>query len=223
MAELEIKGIRKYYKKNRVLEDVSFSAEKGMCIGILGSNGSGKSTMLKILAGVLKPDQGSFLYQGREMIGRSQEEVNEIGYVPQGIPLIQELNGLDNLRLWYEEDALQKDLQEGFLAMLGIPEFLHTPVSKMSGGMQKRLSLGCALADRPKVLLLDEASAALDLVCKEKILSFFREYKREGGILIIATHDVQEIELCSQYYLLKDGILSPYDYDGNIHHLVGSL
>jgi ABC-2 type transport system ATP-binding protein len=93
----------------------------------------------------------------------------------------------------------------------------------MSGGMKKRLSIGCAIASEPKVLLLDEPCAALDLVCKERILNYFRELRSQGGVLLLATHDVQELELCDRCFLLKDGILSPYSYDGNVHRLVGCL
>ena len=107
--------------------------------------------------------------------------------------------------------------------MLGIPEFAKVQVSKLSGGMKKRVSIGCAVAHHPQVLFLDEPCAALDLVCKERILNYFRMYKARGGCLVLASHDVQEVELCNRWYILKDGVLAPYQYDGNIHHLVGQL
>jgi ABC-2 type transport system ATP-binding protein len=118
---------------------------------------------------------------------------------------------------------LRAELEDGVLAMLGIQDFLKTPVRKMSGGMKKRLSIGCAIASDPKILLLDEPCAALDLVCKERILNYFRDFKARGGVLILATHDVQELELCDACYLLKEGTLTPYVYDGNVHRLVGCL
>jgi ABC-2 type transport system ATP-binding protein len=223
MAELEVQAIRKSYGKRPILKEVSFSAPQGTCTGILGANGSGKSTLFSILAGAQRPDRGEFLWEGTDLLRSPRLRASTVGYVPQGTPLLQELTALDNLSLWYEKDQLKAELEDGFLAMLGIGDFLKTPVHKMSGGMKKRLSIGCAIASHPKVLLLDEPCAALDLVCKERILNYFREHRSQGGVLLLATHDVQELELCDQCFLLKDGILSPYTYDGNVHRLVGCL
>jgi len=107
--------------------------------------------------------------------------------------------------------------------MLGIHEFLKTTVSKMSGGMKKRLSIGCAISSKPPVLLLDEPMAALDLACKQKISEYIKAHKSAGGIVFLATHDVLELELCDEWYIMKNGRLSRFDYDGNIEKLVKSL
>lgn len=221
--KIEINHIQKSFKNKRVLEDVTFSAVSGSCIGILGGNGSGKSTLLSILAGVQKNGGGDFLYDGKSLFDMPQLRANAVGYVPQGTPLIEELTAWDNLLLWYDRKALKKELSNGVLAMLGINEFVKTTVSKMSGGMKKRLSIGCAIAKRQPVLLLDEPTAALDLVCKESIAQYLRQFKSAGGIVILATHDVMELELCDKLYILKDGRLVPFEYDGNIRELVERL
>lgn len=221
--KIEIKQIRKKYRKNEVLSQVSFEAETGMCVGILGSNGSGKTTLLTVLAGVQKPDSGAFWRDGENLFEKPKLLAKLTGYVPQGTPLLEELNAWDNLRLWYDKETLERELSEGVLAMLGIPDFIKVRVSKMSGGMKKRLSIGCAVAHLPEILLLDEPSAALDLVCKERIAAYFRQHKEKGGILILATHDVREMELCDKWYILKDGMLTPYEYDGDVSRLAGRL
>lgn len=221
--ELELAGIRKSYKKHKVLTDISLSAGAGSCVGILGGNGSGKSTLLSILAGVQKADGGSFLYQGEDLLRNSKKIPALLGYVPQGNPLMEELNAWDNLRMWYDAAALRRELAQGALAMLGIDSFLKTPVHKMSGGMKKRLSIACAVVARPRILVLDEPSAALDLVCKENIYRYLEQYKKEGGIVLLATHDMQELELCDKCYILKAGVLEAYQYDGDLHHLAGRL
>lgn len=223
MADAEIRSIRKFYRNNEVLRAVSFTALKGTCAGILGANGTGKSTLLNILAGVLRADGGEFLWQGKDLLKDPSLRSRTVGYVPQGTPLMAELNARDNLALWYDRDALERELEEGVLAMLGIGEFLKTPVYKMSGGMKKRLSIGCAVASNPEILLLDEPTAALDLICKERILNYFRDFKSRGGILILSTHDAQELEVCDSWHILRGGVLEPYGYDGNIHRLVGAL
>ena len=220
---IEIKQIQKKYKKKAVLTDINLDVQEGSCVGILGGNGSGKSTLLSILAGVQKADNGSFLWGGADLFKNEKIREEILGYVPQGNPLMEELTAWDNLRLWYEKDELKKELDGGVLDMLGIPDFLKVPVRKMSGGMKKRLSIGCSVANHPKLLLLDEPSAALDLICKERIGNYLKDFKAQGGSIILATHDVQEIELCDIWYILKNGMLEPYLYDGNVHHLVGTL
>ena len=220
---IEIKGIKKRYGKKSVLTDVSFSAESGKCIGILGGNGCGKSTLLSILAGVQSPNDGEFLYDGNDLFKYTSQRAELIGYVPQGTPLIEELTAKDNLSLWYSKEDMKKQLNGGLLDMLGIGEFLKTPVSKMSGGMKKRLSIGCAIAKRPPILLLDEPMAALDIVCKQKICEYLNRHKQNGGIVILSTHDIIELELCDECYIIKNGSLVPFQFDGSLENLVKNL
>ena len=215
--DLEIKHIEKKYGKKKVLCDVSLSASKGECIGILGGNGSGKTTLLSILAGILTPDKGEMLWEGEKLTWK------QIGYVPQGIPLFEELSAMDNLKLWYPKKVVKKELEEGVLKLLGISEFIHLPVKKMSGGMKKRLSIGCAVAQKPPLLLLDEPTAALDLLCKQKIWEYLSEYLHSGGTVLLVTHDVWEIEKCTRCYIAKDGDFVDYSYNGDITHLIGQL
>lgn len=221
--EIKLSGIQKAYQRNKVLKNVSLTAKQGSCVGILGGNGCGKSTLLSILAGVQKADGGSFFCDGEDLFKNTALRNSVLGYVPQENPLIEELNAWDNLRMWYDRKTLKRELEHGVLAILGIGGFLKVPVHRMSGGMKKRLSIGCAVAANPRVLLLDEPSAALDIVCKEKIYQYFETYINGGGILLLATHDMQELALCDQCYILRDGSLTPYEYDGDIHRLAGIL
>lgn len=218
-----IEHIKKNYGKKKVLSDVTLKAEPGKCIGILGGNGCGKSTLLNILAGIFKADGGRFEYEGEDLLKNQKLRSRTIGYVPQSTPLLEELTAMDNLRLWYEKDEIQQKLDDGVLGMLGIGDFLDVTVSKMSGGMKKRLAIGCSVANNPKILLLDEPSAALDLVCKARISNYLLDFKEHGGTILLATHDIQEIPLCDELYILKNGVLNPYTFDGNVNRLAGSL
>lgn len=220
---MEIQHINKHYGKRAVLKDISFNANKGRCIGILGGNGSGKSTLLSILAGVQKANGGDFIYDGINLFKNKKKMSDLVGYVPQNTPLLDELSALDNLRLWYDGKELRNQLDFGVLKKLGIPSFLNVAVCKMSGGMKKRLAIGCAVAHNPEVLLLDEPSAALDLICKESISSYLLDFKSKNGTIILATHDVQELNICDELYILKGGILTPYIFDGDIHKLISRL
>jgi len=220
---MNIEHIKKKYKDKIILSDITLDAKSGQCIGLLGSNGSGKSTLLNILAGIIKADSGSFLYDGVNLLQKSKLRSKLVGYVPQSTPLLEELNAKDNLSLWYTPEDMEKELSTGVLGMLGIPDFLKTPVYKMSGGMKKRLAIGCAVAHKPKILLLDEPSSALDLICKERISIYLQEFKANGGMILLATHDLQELPLCDQLYILKNGSLVPFEYSGDVHRLVGML
>ncbi len=220
--KIEVKDIKKSFGKKTVLDGVSFSAESGECIGILGGNGSGKSTLFSILAGILKSGGGTFTSDGADLF-RASGKASPLGYVPQSPPLIEELSARDNLLLWYDRADMEESLRGGVLAMLGIDKFLRTTVRKMSGGMKKRLSIGCAMAKRPQILLLDEPSAALDLVAKAAISSYLTEFKAAGGIVLLATHDIAELDICDRLYILSDGKLSEYIYGGDPASLAAKL
>lgn len=223
MATITVSGIRKGYRRHTVLREVSFTAGNGDCIGVLGGNGTGKSTLLRVLAGVIRADGGQFLWNEHDLLRDEARRTAFVGYVPQGTPLLQELTARDNLRLWYDGDTLEQSLDDGVLRLLGVDQFLKTPVFRMSGGMKKRLSIGCAVAHDPRILLMDEPSAALDLVCREHILHYLETFRARGGVVILSTHDVQEINACSACYLLRGGVAEPYAYAGDVGRLVEDL
>lgn len=220
---IKIKSVKKNYGKKIVLKNINFEAKNGDCIGIIGRNGSGKSTLLAVLAGVIKPDEGSFMIDDKDIFSDVSLRHQKVAYVPQGTPLIEELSALDNLKMWYKNDKLKESLESGFLNLLGINEFLNVKVNKMSGGMKKRLSIGCAINNNPSVLLLDEPTAALDIVCREAIYAYYKAFREKGGILILVTHEIGEIAMCSDCFMLKDGSLEPYTYDADIAGLINRI
>lgn len=204
---LEISGIRKSYRNKRVLDGVSLTAAPGQCVGIVGGNGCGKTTLLSILAGARRADGGSMKADGRELLGHPSLQAETVAYVPQESPFWEELSVRDNLSLWYRGDreAMERDLREGPAAMLGIPEFLKVPVGRLSGGMKKRLSIAAALAGHEKILIMDEPGAALDLVCKEAIRAYWKAYLDQGGTILLASHELEELAVCDRMYVLKNG------------------
>lgn len=210
---IEVVGIKKSYGKKEVLKDISFKAEKGDCIAIAGLNGCGKSTLLSILSGTLKADDGQFLAGGVNLLKEPSKRKGLIGYVPQENPLIGELSVRDNLKLWYCDSHLDLDteLESGVLKMLGVDQFVNVTVNKLSGGMKKRVSIGCAVAYDPAVLILDEPSAALDLACKENIAHYLKEHIKRDGIILITTHDEAELSFCNKLLVMKDGVLKEED------------
>lgn len=185
------------YKNHTILNDVSFSVKEGTCVGIIGSNGCGKSTLLSIMAGSRKQKSGTIEYP----------EGSKVGYVPQDNPLLPDLSGYDNLLLWYKGTAkeLKEELKTDLITMLGINNFLKKPVKSLSGGMKKRLSLAIALINKPTFLIMDEPSAALDLPCKQDMIGYLKEYLKTGGSVLITTHEEEEMDICSELYVIKKG------------------
>lgn len=222
-AGLRAEGIRKRYGRREVLRSVSFEAAEGICLGILGGNGSGKSTLLRTLAGVTPAEGGSFLWQGTDLLRDAAARRAALAYVPQGTPLIPELSVRDNLRLWYTGEAMTASLEAGMLGALGLGACLSTPAGQLSGGMRKRLAIGCAVSNAPRVLLLDEPTAALDLPCRELLLRCFAAFRAGGGVLLLATHDLREIAFCDRWVLLRGGEALPYAYDGDVARLTQAL
>lgn len=223
---IEIKEISKRYGRHRILENISFQIDKGECIGIVGANGSGKTTLLSIISGIMKADKGEILADGKVISNSPKNIAKYISYVPQDNPLINELTALDNLRLWYSgsKKELKNEVENGILKFLGINEFTDKTVSKMSGGMKKRLSIGIALLEKPSLLIMDEPSAALDLAGKYRIKDYMKQYtsKMNGSILVVS-HDQNELSVCSKLFLLKDGHLNRIDAaleDSELIHLL---
>lgn len=207
---IEIKNICKKYGRRTILNNISLNVNKGDCIGIVGANGSGKSTFLSILSGTLKADSGELIINGKNAFKHPDIIRRLIGYVPQDNPLINELSVLDNLKLWYCNSVigLKKELEDGILKYLGLDTMLKMRAGKLSGGMKKRLSIGIALAQHPPILILDEPEAALDIVCRNDINRYLSHYIETGGTVIITTHNENEISLCSKVYLMKDQSLT---------------
>lgn len=210
---LEVEGIYKAYGKRKVLQGVSFAAEPGECIGIVGGNGCGKTTLLSILAGVNRPDRGAVRFSGANAVGKRSIFERSAAYVPQENPLIPELSAADNYRLWFRgnKKAMEEDLKHGVGHVLGIREFLGTRADRLSGGQKKRLSIASALSNRASVLIMDEPGAALDLAAKQEILSYIKSFVAQGGIVILTSHEMAELSVCTSLYVLKDGMMKPME------------
>ena len=210
---LRASGICKSYGKRRIIEQAEFFAGRGSCVGVVGANGCGKTTFLSILAGTRKADRGSVKIDGEEALGHPSVFARNVAYVPQENPLMEELTVRDNLLLWHRGNKKQmnEDLKTGSAALLGIPAMLGMRAGKLSGGMKKRLSIACALSGNAPVLIMDEPGAALDLECKEVIRNYLREYMASGGAVILTSHELAELALCTKMYILKGGVLSGID------------
>lgn len=205
--ELEIREIQKRYGKKQVLRKVSLTAAEGQCTGIIGANGCGKSTLLRVLAGVEKADGGEIFLGGEQIKNPSRQMAKYTGYIPQVSALIPELTVADNLKLWasfgdYKENSKRL---ESLCAQFRIKEFYRERVKNLSGGMEKRVNIVCALLHGPRVLFMDEPSAALDLVFKQELKAYIREFVQKGGSILLSSHDEGELALCQSLWAIKAG------------------
>lgn len=210
MSLLEIKDIHKTYGKRVILDGINLNIEKGQCVALVGANGCGKTTLLGILAGAAKPTDGEILINGENAL-KNQKIFNEyIGYVPQENPLLDKLTVYDNLRFWYCDTKrdLKADMENGIIKEFGLDAYKNYTINKLSGGLKKRLSIACALAADPQILIMDEPGAALDIICKEDIKKYLQKYLKEGGTVIITSHEESELSICDKMYLLNKGTLT---------------
>lgn len=205
------------YRKKEVLRDISFTAKEGDFIGIIGKNGCGKSTLLSVLAGVRQPAGGTLSYEGAPLFSPKSIPAETVGYVPQLNPLLPELSVRDNLKLWKRTAANTPD---SLYQQMGLTDYLHVPVAKLSEGLKKRVSIASVLQNSPKILILDEPSAALDLPCKEVIHEQLLSFTGNGGIVLFTTHEEAEFSLCTTLFVLKDGSLQQVPGDLDKHALI---
>lgn len=217
---LHVEHISFSYRKKEVLRDISFTAKEGDFIGIIGKNGCGKSTLLSVLAGVKRPANGMVSYQGTPLFHKKSSPADIIGYVPQLNPLLPELSVQDNVRLWKRENTAPDTSSDELFRRLELTDVMHTPVAKLSEGLKKRVSIASVLQNNPKILILDEPSAALDLPCKEVIHKQLRSFSDNGGIVLFTSHEEAEFALCSTLYILKEGILLPVSDTSDKHSLI---
>lgn len=193
--EITVSGIYKKYRNKTVLMDASFYAKSGEIVGILGRNGCGKTTLLSILAGNEKADMGSVTF--------SEGGQNLSGYLPQINPIIEEVSVRDNLGLWIDDSNRIDEVLRSF----DFYDIRGVKAVKLSGGMKRRLAIMCAMCNSPKLLIMDEPTAALDIVYKRLIHEMMRDFADKGGTIILVTHEKEEIEMCDRCYLLENGAL----------------
>ncbi|MCR4908265.1 MAG: ABC transporter ATP-binding protein [Lachnospiraceae bacterium] len=201
---IRVEGIRKSYGKKAVLTNVNLSLETGEQAAIIGRNGCGKTTLMHIMAGITKPDAGSVSYFGHNIFKEKRTVAKYCGYLPQGDCLLEELSVQDNISLWSgKSGAPSGELTDFF----DLKEILKVPVKNLSGGMKRRVSIACTMVGWPPVLLLDEPTGGLDRYYKAEIRELMGRYRALNGILVIVTHDEEEIKTCSRCFELSGGVL----------------
>lgn len=217
---LTLKNISKSFQQQHALKNVSLSIPKGICYGLIGPNGAGKSTLMKIIATIIKADQGEVIYQS----GKDAMHVKQhIGYIPQDICLEESLTAVDNLRFFgriygLKGKALQYKVEES-LSYVGLTDKGTQKVKTFSGGMKRRLNIGCALLNEPNFLLMDEPTVGIDPQSRRYIFELIKDLKQAGCTILYTSHYIEEIEqLCDDVALIDHGkIIESGSLDDLLH------
>jgi ABC-2 type transport system ATP-binding protein len=221
-AIYKVEGISKVFGDRYVLNDISFDIFAGEIFGIIGTSGSGKSTMLNSLVGFLKVDKGDIIFRNSNLLNvddaksfrsiyKHQKELKRIyGFASQNPSFYPNLSVGENLRYFGTLYNLPKESIESnikyLLNLVGLTQSEHVIAKKLSGGMQRRLDIACSLIHDPKILFLDEPTADLDPVMGNKIWNLLRIINQRGTTIILASHHIVEIEeLCNRVAIIKDG------------------
>ncbi|HEX7871567.1 MAG TPA: ATP-binding cassette domain-containing protein [Sphingobium sp.] len=215
-------GIVKRFGKDApaALDDVAIAIRPGMITGLVGPDGAGKTTLIRILAGLMAADAGSVTTLG----GAPGDALQDIGYMPQRFGLYEELSVRENLSLYAEVRGLAREEQEGvfdrLLEFTDLKRFQDRHAGKLSGGMKQKLGLACALVRTPRLLLLDEPGVGVDPISRRELWAMVGDLKAEGIGVLWSTAYLDEAEKCDHVYLLNHGKLL---FDGPPAELTGAV
>ena len=225
---LQVKGLRKSYKKRVVLRDVSLRLNQGEAVALLGPNGSGKTTTFYSIAGLVNPDGGQVKIDGTDIstLPMYRRARMGIGYLPQEMSIFRGLSVEHNITAILDiaepDHHTRRERLEELLGEFGIEHLRRTPAIALSGGERRRVEIARALAANPKYLLLDEPFAGVDPISVGDIRNLVAKLKNRGLGVLITDHNVREtLEIVDRAYILHDGAVlmsgTPQDVVSNEH------
>jgi len=211
---IEVQGLTKQYptqKHAKAIEDLSFSIPEGQLFGLIGPDGAGKTTTLRILSTVMEPSAGSASVSGFDIRKQANKVRPMIGYMPQNFSLYPDLSVIENLNFFADLNNVRGNGREArmqeMLAFTRLDRFQDRRAANLSGGMKKKLALACALVHSPKVLLLDEPSTGVDPVSRRELWVMLAEVVAQGVTVIVSTPYMDEADRCSKVGILYQGQL----------------
>jgi len=214
---LAYEGIDKSYGKIRALRGVSAEALRGEIFGIVGPDGAGKTTMMRIAMGIIRADSGSVSIDGERDF---RKKLPSVGYVPQRFSMYQNLTVMENIlcfgALYGTESGALSSRAEELLRKTELWEFKDRLTGKLSGGMKQKLALCCALIHKPVALLLDEPTTGVDPVSRKEFWEMLKCLRQQNITIVVSTPYMDEATLCDRIALIQHGSLLSIDTPANI-------
>ena len=208
---VEVKNLKKNYDLKEAVKGISFEIKDDEILGLLGPNGSGKTTTIGMMLGLLKPSNGEIIIDGKKIEDNRIEILKKINFISPYIELPKKLTVKQNLIVYgklYSVSDIKKRI-EYLSEKLRLGDLLNKITGELSSGQKNRVSLAKALINKPKVLLLDEPTASLDPEIGDFVRTFLEDYKKEKKIsILLASHNMSEVtRLCKSTLMMKDGII----------------
>jgi len=217
---IEVKNLVKKYSRGgrqiEVLKGINLSVSTGEFISVTGRSGSGKSTMINIIAGLTKPTSGNVFWDGKDIFAFSDEEISlyrntTIGCVPQGHSALSSLTVLDNVRLPFhlaQHDGDSSEEASALLKQFHIETLADSLPKSLSGGELKRMAIARAMINKPGFLLVDEPTGDLDTQTTQVIMEIFRKAADEGTAILMITHDPDIVNYADKNFIMDNGVLT---------------
>ena len=207
---VEIENLVKRYQELVALDHFNLTIEEGEIFGLLGPNGSGKTTTINCILALLAFDKGTVRVFGREMRPDSYDLKRQIGVVMQNVAVFQELTVYENIDyfcgLYIRDKALRRQYVEDAIDFVGLNDFRKFYPKKLSGGLLRRLNIACGIAHKPNLIILDEPTVAVDPQSRNKILEGIQELNRNGATIIYTSHYMEEVEqICTRIAIMDKG------------------
>lgn len=207
---IKVNNLVKRYGNLVALDHLNLEVRKGEIFGLLGPNGSGKTTAINCLLSLLKYDKGEITIFDKPMTPESYDIKQEIGIVMQNVAVFDELTVYENIDyfcgLYIADKHLKKKMVAEAIDFVGLNDFTKFYPKKLSGGLLRRLNIACGIAHKPKLIILDEPTVAVDPQSRNKILEGIVELNRQGATIIYTSHYMEEVEqICSRIMILDKG------------------
>jgi len=206
---IELKDIKKQFGKHLILKDLNLKIDKDEILGIIGSSGSGKSTILKLLIGFYRPTEGKIYFQGKNIYKDMNEVKKTFGFATEDNSFYKSLTVKENLcyfgSLYNIPSKLIKKRVNELMKLVGLEEAENTLGENLSIGMQRRLDIICALIHNPKVLILDEPTEDLDPILRKQLIGVIQKIRRNGTTVILTSHLLHEVgDVCDKIAILHN-------------------
>jgi ABC-2 type transport system ATP-binding protein len=208
---IETHALTRDFKETRAVDSLDLSIRPGELFGLVGPDGAGKTTTLRLLAGLLSITSGTAKVAGYDLARQAEAVKSKIGYMAQRFSLYSELSVVENLSFFsalYDVEASElQERTERLLAFAGLMEFKDRRAAHLSGGMKKKLALACTLIHRPDILLLDEPTTGVDPVSRREFWDILTDLYLEGTTIVVSTPYMDEADRCSRVGLMYEGRL----------------